>query len=350
MNRELIEADVTTLEPELIDDTAPANLVEREQRSWDEATTDAWMALSENARKTYGGRMKLFAEWCARRGASALPAEVPDVVDYLRELGTTDSPSTGRPVSSSTLTTSRTAIAWFHRARNLPNPCDDQRVRLVMAALTKMPVRRVPPRQARGLSLEDIARIADMADVSERMAQRHDATWGEIKRAETDRFDLAMVELMFTAGLRRSEAAAACWSDVDELPDGTGSLTIRRSKTDQYGQGAVKHIGAIALQRIRRIRPGEAGPGDPILGGIVGATINVRIQRCMERAGLGNGYSGHSARVGMAQEMVAEGASTAEIMQEGRWDSPAMVARYTQKLDAGRGAMARLQRKRNGRT
>ena len=329
--------------------TTAIELVERERRSWDDAARDAWMALSENARRTYASRMKLFAEWCAQRGVDCLPADAPDVVDYVRELGTSESRATGRPVSTSTLVTTRTAIAFFHRARNVPNPCDDSRVRLVIAALTRMPDRRVPPRQARGLTLEDIAQIADMAATSSRVAERDDATFREVQQAETDRFDLAMVELMFTAGLRRSEAADVCWSDLEELPDGTGALTIRRSKTDQYGLGTVKHVGALAMQRILRIRPPGADPGDQVLGGIVGATINVRLQRCVERAGLGTGYSGHSARVGMAQEMVADGASTAEIMQEGRWDSPAMVARYTQKLDAGRGAMARLQRKRSDR-
>ncbi len=49
-----------------------------------------------------------------------------------------------------------------------------------------------------------------------------------------------------------------------------------------------------------------------------------------ERAGIGASLiSGHSARVGLAQDMVACGA---ELPQAGRWKSPTMPARYAERL------------------
>jgi hypothetical protein len=55
--------------------------------------------------------------------------------------------------------------------------------------------------------------------------------------------------------------------------------------------------------------------------------------------------SGHSARVGMAQDLVARGADLPAVMQAGRW---AMPARYAERLLAGRGAVVRMQGRGNG--
>jgi len=66
-----------------------------------------------------------------------------------------------------------------------------------------------------------------------------------------------------------------------------------------------------------------------------------------ERAGIdATLISGHSARVGMAQDLVAHGAELAAVMQAGRWKSPTMPARYAERLSAGRGAVAQYYGKR----
>jgi hypothetical protein len=64
-------------------------------------------------------------------------------------------------------------------------------------------------------------------------------------------------------------------------------------------------------------------------------------QKAFIRAGLDPAaISGHSARVGMAQDLVAGGADLPAVMQAGRWKSPTMPARYAERLLAKRGAMA----------
>ena len=57
---------------------------------------------------------------------------------------------------------------------------------------------------------------------------------------------------------------------------------------------------------------------------------------------MGDGFSGHSCRVGMAQDLAAAGASLAAIMQAGRWKSAATLARYIEHLQTQRGAVANL--------
>ncbi len=59
------------------------------------------------------------------------------------------------------------------------------------------------------------------------------------------------------------------------------------------------------------------------------------------RAGaVGLQVSGHSLRVGMAQDLAASGADFPELCQAGRWQSPAMAVRYTRSQAADRGAVA----------
>ena len=54
--------------------------------------------------------------------------------------------------------------------------------------------------------------------------------------------------------------------------------------------------------------------------------------------------SGHSARVGAAQDMIAAGIKTPAIQQAGRWKSAAMVHHYGQGLLARRSGAALLAR------
>ena len=62
-----------------------------------------------------------------------------------------------------------------------------------------------------------------------------------------------------------------------------------------------------------------------------------RVKAAARAAGLGDAYSGHSGRVGMARRMVSAGAPVAAVIRQGRWSDRtggAMVARYTRREDA----------------
>ena len=89
------------------------------------------------------------------------------------------------------------------------------------------------------------------------------------------------------------------------------------------------------------------------LGGRLDPSRVPRIFKQMaRRAGLPpavvEGLSGHSARVGAAQDMIAAGIELPAILQAGRWKSTAMVNRYGERLLArrsGAAQLARLQRR-----
>ena len=74
---------------------------------------------------------------------------------------------------------------------------------------------------------------------------------------------------------------------------------------------------------------------------LAGGEVPRILKRLARQAGLDpTTISGHSARVGMAQDLVAGGADLAAVMQAGRWKSPSMPARYAEHLLAQCGAVA----------
>ena len=90
-----------------------------------------------------------------------------------------------------------------------------------------------------------------------------------------------------------------------ELRDnGSGLLEVRQSKTDPDGKGVVLYIGNEADEALRAIRPVEEllDLNAPIFG-LSARQIGRRVKAAAKAAGLGDGFTGHSGRVGMAQEM-----------------------------------------------
>ncbi len=146
--------------------------------------------------------------------------------------------------------------------------------------------------------------------------------------------DIALCQVMHDAGLRRSEAAALTWADVVKSEDGSGRLTVVRSKTDKYGRGQVVAVTHRALRALEAIRPSGAAPGDSVFG-LSASQIARRIQAAAKGAGLGDRFGGHSGRVGLAQDMTRAGAPAQVVQLQGRWSTAAMVARYSRGLDAG---------------
>ena len=161
----------------------------------------------------------------------------------------------------------------------------------------------------------------------------------------------ALLTVAYTTMCRRSELVALLREDLRIDPDGWGTITIQRSKTDQTGIGAAVAITADAVQHLQawltaaRI---ESGPlfrrvdrHRRVRGPLDAASVS-RIYKAMaKRARLGPEevarISGHSTRVGACQDMVRYGADIVGAMQAGRWRSATMVARYAE----GPGSQAR---------
>ena len=154
--------------------------------------------------------------------------------------------------------------------------------------------------------------------------------------------DLALLSVLRDGLLRRSEAHILTWADVDFRSNGTALLQLHRSKTDQEGEGVALYIGKQAAEALRAIRPDEDSldPQAPVFN-LSPQQIGRRVTAAARAAGLGEGFTGHSGRVGMAQDLAATGTELPALMTAGRWTNSKMPARYTERQEAGRGAVAK---------
>ena len=95
---------------------------------------------------------------------------------------------------------------------------------------------------------------------------------------------MALVAALSDAGLRRSEAAALTWGDVQRWDDGSGRITVIRSKTDVETQGALVAITPAAMQALDAIRPAGVG-GEVRVFGLSESQIARRIKSIARAAG-----------------------------------------------------------------
>ena len=286
-------------------------------------------AYSPGTREVYRSHWARWTEWAGGLGVRTLPAAPVHVAAFL-----TDRAEEGcRPA---TLRAALAAIAFAHKAEGLDSPTKDEGVGATMRGLSRMLGRA--QRQAPGLTRDCLAAIRAVACLPRR---------GRGGRRETPEYarrrglvDIALASVMRDGLLRRGEAAAATWADVTWEPDGSGRLLVRRSKTDPEGIGTVLYLSRQTAEDLRAIRPEDSTGDDPVFG-LSAQQIHHRLRAAARAAGLGDEFSGHSARVGMAQDLAGSGVELPALMTAGRWSSPTMPARYTRSQLAGRGAVAR---------
>ena len=184
--------------------------------------------------------------------------------------------------------------------------------------------RALAPRQADALTNEALARIRETLRVPRR------GRGGGTESAETAvrraAMDLAIIGVLAAGGRRRSEAAALTWGDVELWPDGTGRLIIRKGKGQI--EPATVAVTAATARALRETRPDNADPAAPVFG-LTGEALGNRVRTAAQAAGLGDGFTGHSGRIGMARRMVAAGTPNAAVQRQGRWKHGDMVGRYT---------------------
>lgn len=288
--------------------------------------------ISPNTAKNYCTQWRIFAQWAHSRRVRALPADGPQVAAYLAER------IERRGHKPATLKVAAAAISFAHRAEGLEDPCAGQEVKRTLRGATRKAGRA--QQQAEALTAEALAAIESTAHTP------RPGRGGRLESPESARrrgnVDIALISVMRDGLLRVSEAAALTWSDICAEPDGTGRLLIRRSKTDPDGEGATAFLSAATMQALTLIRD-TAADGARVFD-LGPNQIAKRIKQAARTAGLGEGFSGHSPRVGMARDLVRAGVELPGLMTAGRWRTPAMPAHYARNETAGRGAVAQFYR------
>ena len=281
---------------------------------------------SPHTRRAYSWHWRDFEHWCQEMGLHAMPARASDIVRYLNHLELQ-----GRSIA--TIRLARSALVHAFRLRGIGDHENPGRDGVVSETLKGMSTRSKPQKQAAALLPEALNAIRATA-----MLPRERSNGGRPEAKERailrGRIDIALCLLLRDAGLRRSEAAAITWEDVEDWPDGSGRLRILRSKTNRTGEPEVVAITPAGMAALEVIRPEEPLPGQSVFG-LSERQISRRIKDAAESAGLGEGYSGHSGRVGLARTMTDNGAPVNVTMKQGRWRRAETVARYTRGESAG---------------
>ena len=295
-------------------------------RAADRGVADALEAvLSDNTRRVYGTQWRLFESSCGDVDLRSMPAEPLTVARYLAVRA-------GSGASIATLRLATSAIAKVHEWAGHDSPGRDRGVREALKGWGRRLAR--PQRQAGALTADVLAVIRLTAPKPRPRGRGFETPEQAAERA---RFDLALVAVLSDGGLRRSEAAALTWGDAQRWDDGSGRITVVRSKTDAEAQGAVVAITPAAMRALDAIRPVGVGGAVKVFG-LSESQIARRVKAVAKAAGLADWefFSGHSGRVGMARRMAQNGAPTHEIERQGRWkQGGGMVGRYTRGESAG---------------
>ena len=280
---------------------------------------------AENTREAYRLQWAKFVRWARTQALPNMPARDQDVALYLAELS-------ANRFSLSTIQVARSAISHAHKLAGVGLNGNPARSGLVSETLQGIARDAIPPKQAKALLPQDLNAIRSTA------RSPRTGRGGMQERSETARkrgaVDIALCLILRDAGLRGSECAALHWADVEEWDDGSGRISIRRSKTNQTGRPQVVSITRSAVQALAAIRPTEHTPEDRIFC-LTPRQISNRVKLAAEQAGLGPGFSSHSGRIGLARNMTANGAPVNITMLQGRWKNADTVARYTRAEDAG---------------
>ena len=159
------------------------------------------------------------------------------------------------------------------------------------------------------------------------------------EKKERDR-DRALILIGFAGGFRRSELVSILKEDVELVDEGV-KILIKKSKTDQSGEGSVKAIPyfqnqefcpVIALKKYMSLK--KFNSNSEKIFKLSDKSVALIIKKYAQIAGLDpTKYAGHSLRSGFATTAAEFGAEERNIMSMTGHKTTQMVRRYIQEAN-----------------
>lgn len=294
-------------------------------------------AYAPNSLRSLRADSIVWATYCLERGRPPLPTSVDDIEGFLRSRI-----ALGR--KKATLQHYLATLALLHELAALPNPMDTLDGKLMWKQISRG-YKGQRQRHAKGLNEDAVDQLQAQLDASRPLDARDDA----------------LLSVAYETMCRQSELVSFCVEDLEFELDGTALLYLAHSKTDQDKEGAVIALSAETADKLRTWLAIAGIKTGALFRSVPRSTKPDRFDRPLsdrdvarifkKRAGLAGldptRISGHSTRIGAAQDLLANGATTAEIAQSGRWKSEKQPIHYTKDLSAKRTAMARMRARRN---
>jgi site-specific recombinase XerD len=283
---------------------------------------------SENTIRAYKSDFNDFGLFCAQNGFKSLPTEPKIVSLYLTHLST-------KGCKMSTLKRRLVSIGVIHKLKG--HYLDTKHPSIIENILGIKRRKGSAQYGKKPLLISNLKLIINVIDQSksEKINQLRDRS---------------IILIGFSGGFRRNEIVSLNYDDLEFVSEGL-KISLRKSKTDQFGEGSLKglpyfdnpnYCPVISLQKWINISKIKSGPvfrrfskGSKLSEKrLTDQTVALLIKKYLELAGMDSrNFSGHSLRSGFATSAAESGAEERSIMAMTGHKSTEMVRRYIKEAN-----------------
>ena len=283
---------------------------------------------ANNTVRAYKSDFNDFGLFCAKNGFKSLPSEPKIVSLYLTHLSTKDA-------KMSTLKRRLVSIGVIHRLKG--HYLDTKHPSIIENI---MGIKRRKGSIQRGKKPILISHLREIIKVIDEQDKE------PIKKLR----DRSIILIGFSGGFRRNEIVSLDYDDLDFVTEGL-KINLKRSKTDQYGEGSVKglpyfdstkYCPVVTIKNWIETSKIDSGPlfrrftkgSNLSKNRLTDQSVALIIKNYLQLAGIDSkNYSGHSLRSGFATTAAESGAEERTIMAMTGHKSPEMVRRYIKEAN-----------------
>ena len=280
-----------------------------------------------NTLRAYKSDFKDFGAFCANHGLKSLPTEPKIISLYITHLS-----------KNSKISTLRRRLVSIGMVHKLKGYYLDTKHPIIVENL--MGIRRVKGSIQKGKKPLLINHLKLLINVI------NEQKIEEIKKLR----DKSIILIGFSGGFRRNELISIDYEDLEFVPEGL-KISIRRSKTDQFGDGMIKGLPYFSneiycpiynLKRWLEISKIKSGPifrkfakGLTLTDKrLTDQSVVLLIKEYLNLAGIENkNFAGHSLRSGFATVAAESGADERSIMVMTGHKTTQMVRRYIKEAN-----------------
>ena len=283
---------------------------------------------AKNTIRAYKSDFYDFGLFCAKNNFNSLPTEPKIISLYLTHLST-------KNIKISTLRRRLVSIGVIHKLKG--HYLDTKHPSIIENI---MGIKRRKGSIQKGKKPILINSLKSIINVIDQQNKE------EIKKLR----DRSIILIGFSGGFRRNEIVSLDHDDLDFVSEGL-KVNVKRSKTDQFGEGAVKglpyfdntqYCPVVSIKKWLQISKINSGPlfrrfikGSNLSENrLTDQTVALLIKKYLELAGIDSkNYSGHSLRSGFATTAAEAGAEERTIMAMTGHKSTEMVRRYIKEAN-----------------
>jgi len=278
---------------------------------------------ANNTVRAYKSDFNDFSLFCAQNGFKSLPSEPKIVSLYLTYLST-------KEVKISTLKRRLVSIGVIHKLKG--HYLDTKHPSIIENIMGIKRRKGSIQKSKKPILINNLKKIINAID--------------EQKKEEIKKYrDRTIILIGFSGGFRRNEIVSLDYDDLDFVTEGL-KINLRRSKTDQFGEGFKKalpyfdnsqYCPVSSLKNWLEISKINSGPvfrrfvkGSKLSENrLTDQTVALLIKEYLNLTGMDSkNYSGHSLRSGFATSAAETGVEERSIMAMTGHKSTEMVRRY----------------------